>query len=313
MGLGGKRFSGFGGAARLLIAALLLALPAAAEGWPRPHGWAVSVQRAVYGGEHLLVHGRRVATNQHFQRGEVFWLGGQELLLVNGSSGGAYCCDTTHLFRRHAGRSFLVGSFYRGKGGRPAPAVEGDVLWMPDPAFDFWDLNVSLSNDLMPAMALRLSAGRLVPDPAAMRVPQAQALGDACLRRGNGLMNSNYLPPSFATLEEAVAELPRGEWDRDPRRQENWRPEAEIPRRALCLLFAGHGRAALLMMEAWPRDRPDRALALRQLRARLLCEGPWLSTLRVLNGPGHPWLSGMEEARDISAFADMGQEREWPP
>ncbi len=292
MGLRGGRLHRLGAALGLLIA---LAAPAAAQRervLDSVGSHRLVVRETSEGEEALLVanSGARrqaMANDQRFEVVQRITLGNTPGLVVRGWSGGAYCCFTLHVFQRTQRGYVLAGSFVTGKAEAAQLATDGAIFWLPDGAFDFWDVGAGRSNDLMPPIALRFTQGRLRPDPEAMRRPLADALGDSCTARGQ---NRSSRVPHFTGLEAAIAELPAGTWGSNPG-GDNWRPEAEIPRRALCLLYAGHGDAAIAMFGAWPAAQRHRAAAERQLRARLLCESATLPALRALN-PDHPWLAG---------------------
>lgn len=292
MGLRGGRLHRLGAALGLLIA---LAAPAAAQrervlDATGPHRL---LARETSDGEEALIAanqgGRRqaLANDQRFEVVQRVTLGDAPGLVVRGWSGGAYCCFTLHVFQRTPRGYVLAGSFSTGKAQEARLLPDGAIFWVPDGAFDFWDVGAGRATDLAPPLALRLTRGRLRADAEAMRQPMEDALGNACTQRGQ---LADRRVPHFTSIETALLQLPAGRWGTSPG-GEHWRPEAELPRRALCLLYAGHGDAALAMMAAWPAGQAHREPALRQLRARLLCETAALPVLRALN-PDHPWLTG---------------------
>lgn len=302
MGLRRGGLHRFGAALGLLIA---LAAPAAAQrervlDANGPHRLIV---RETSDGEEALIaanQGARrqaLANDRRFDVVQSVTLGDAPGLVVRGWSGGAYCCFTLHVFQRTPRGHVLAGSFSTGKAEEARLLPDGAIFWVPDGAFDFWDVGAGRATDLAPPIALRLSRGRLRADAEAMRRPIEDALGRACTQRGQ---MADRRVPHFTSIEAALLELPAGRWGTSPG-GEVWRPEAELPRRALCLLYAGHGDAALAMMAAWPAAQAHREPALRQLRARLLCDTTALPVLRALN-PGHPWLLGecMTAMRDDS-------------
>jgi len=301
MGLGVRGFHRSGGAARVLrpLAGLLFwLLLGVAQAAPLPEQIVadgphqVIIRRTSEGSQALLVRRaggtrRAVLTDQSLIALPLAPLGGRPALLVRGWSGGAYCCFTLHVLRQAAAGWSVIGSFDMGKHEDARPLREGGLLWFADGDFDFWDDSVARATDLRTPLPYSLRNGRLTIDEAAMRRPVAEALGAACLARGGAAPG----PPSFATLEEAIAGLSAGAWGEDPRTRRSWRPEAEFARRGLCLLHAGHGDEALRLLQAWPADRPGSEATVRQIRARLACSGS-RPALRRLNGEAHPWLTG---------------------
>ena len=282
---------------RFLLALLLCASAGQAQRLPEqvvasgPQGQVV-IRRTTQGSQALLVANldrprRALVADRSLAAHPMPPIAGRRALLVRGWSGGAYCCFTLHILRHSDVGWHLIASIPTGKAEALAPLRDGALFWLPDSNFDFWDIGVSLGTDLRPPIPWSWHDGRFAPRLAAMRRPAWEALGEACTRRGQ----ASGSPPAFASLEAAMTTLPQGSWSQDPRGARSWRPEAEFARRALCLLHAGHGDAALQLMTAWPVDRPQRDLTLRQLRARLLCGG-FLAELRMLNGAAHPWLSG---------------------
>ncbi len=251
----------------------------------------VIIRRTSEGTQALLVTrpgGRRaILTDQSLTARPMAPIGGRPALLVRGWSGGAYCCFTLHVMRRTRNGWDVIGSFAVGKQEETVPVREGRLLWIAENELDFWDMDVARATDLRVPVAYSLQNGRLMPDVAAMRRPQEEALGDACPARGGVTRGV----PGFASLAAAAAGLAAGEWGQDPRTRRSWRPEAEHARRALCLLYAGHGDAAMQLLDSWPDERRGHDATRRQITARLACTG-LRPVLRALNRPDHPWLVG---------------------
>ena len=307
----------------LLALVLLLAAPA----WVMPAGATpagampeqvaaggahqVVIRRTSEGNQALLVANRgqprrAVLSDQSLEAVQMAPIDGHRALLVRGWSGGMYCCFRLAILIEtragwHVARRIDVAT-----AGTILPLREHGVLWLPDGMFDFWDLSASLGTSLSPPIAWHLRHGRLEPDDRAMRRPVADALGQGCTSLGQAPHEDRL--PHFRDLDQAMRELPQGEWGQMPNGRRSWRPEAEFARRALCLLHMGHGSEATALFRAWPNGQPGRPESEAQLRARLLCGSPAIGALRAMNGASHPWLTGRcgeAERAALTALSDQ--------
>ena len=237
---------------------------------------------------------------------------GPEAVGVIGWTGGAYCCWTLHVFARSQAGLVPAGSFRLGKiepqlfqPQRPDEAF----LRVPDPTLDFWDFLGGRGADIAPGIPLRWDGRRLTPDPGRMRHAAAAALsGTACDRPIDPVAlaearGGSAPPRRFATPAAAAATLRAEDWSRTPPAFP-LAPATEAALLAACLVYAGNALAARdLLQAAFPEAEATRRIATeRQLAARLPCS-PYIATLRILNGPGAPFLQGQcrRRSRDRGA------------
>lgn len=208
--------------------------------------------------------------------------------IVVSLSGGRGCCSTFLFFQSDRSGWRHLGSFpVLRQDPRSIPLTDpatGDTLWLPDPVMTYWDGTGPDSWDILPPVAVRLRGGRLAANPAAMRRPLAEALGDACLRRGG---NDPVLIPGAEDLAGMLAEL--ADLHRTPR-DNTLGAGIAYAQRAACLVYFGHAAQAQLLLAAWPASQPGGEAVATQMRLRLLCS-EHIAALREANGR-HPWLDG---------------------
>jgi hypothetical protein len=208
-------------------------------------------------------------------------------VLAEGAGG---CCRSWHFFTTDASRGLVFLGQAPAAVGRPSLAALArsaeTLVLIADPAFDGWAPGLGPDGDLRPPVALRLRAGRLRAEGAAMRRTVAEALGPTCeATRPDG--PAGEPPPE--TVEQAARRI----------RALPWSPtaEARLARWSLCLVYAGRAvEARRLLGLGWPAHTPGARQLEDRLGVRLACS-PYVTAVREANEPGQPFLASECPAR----------------